>query len=65
METATGHGKKAKDIKSTNEKDGKYIKKRVTDKKIYKPFSFPPILLVPPLPTTLVVVVNGSVWQWR
>jgi len=27
METATGHGKKAKDTKSTNEKDGKYIKK--------------------------------------
>ena len=57
--------KKAKDTKSTNEKDRKYIKKRVTDKKIYKLFSFPPILLVPPLPTRMVVVVNGSVWQWR
>jgi hypothetical protein len=58
--------KRGKDTKSTNEKDGKYIKKkRVTDKKIYKPFSFPPILLVPTLPTRLVAVVNGSVWQWR
>jgi len=60
--------KRQKIQKSTNEKDGKYIKKRVTDKKIYKPFSFPPILLVPPLPTRLVVVVvvvNGSVWYWR
>jgi hypothetical protein len=55
-------GKKEKDTKSRKEKDGKCRKKRVTDKKIYKPFSFPPTLLVPPLPTRLVVVVNGSVW---
>lgn len=53
------------EFKRERQKTWKKESHRFTDKKIYKQFSFPPILLVPPLSTRLVIVVNGSVRQWR
>jgi hypothetical protein len=61
--------KETKDTQSSNEKDRKHDGGKeshcLTDKKIYKHFSFSPILLVPPLSARLVIVVNGSARQWR